>query len=69
MWQHISYGKDTIYSKNTADFRQERQSWHIDQRLDIDREIDACLGQRELEGVPLEMSDLGVAVSAVPNRG
>jgi len=68
MWQRISYGKDTIYRENTADFREERQSWHIDQPLDIDREIDACIGQRELEGVPLEMSNLGVAASAVPNR-
>ena len=48
-------------------FRKERQFWHIGQRLHIDREIDARLGKLELEGVPLEMSDSGVAVPAVPN--
>jgi hypothetical protein len=68
MRQGIGYGKDTICRENTADFREERQPWQINQCLDIDREIHACRGQREPEGVPLQLSNLGVAVSAVPNR-
>jgi hypothetical protein len=61
-------GKDTIFGENAADFRKERQFWHIDQCLDIDREIDGLRGEWELEGMPLQMSDLGVVVSAVPKR-
>jgi hypothetical protein len=68
MRHRISDGKDAICGENAADFRKERQFWHIGQRLDIDREIDACLGERQLEGMPLQMSDRGVAVPAVPNR-
>ena len=68
MRHRISYGKDTISGEDAADFRKERQFWYIGQRLDIDSEIDACLGERELEGIPLQMSDRGVAVPAVPNR-
>src|SRR5437762_13741933 len=64
----ISYGKNTIWGENAGDFRQERQFWQIDQRLDIDRDIDACFGDRELEGIPLEMGDCGIAVPAMPNR-
>src|SRR6516225_4164541 len=63
----ISYGKDPICGENAADFRQERQFWQIGQRLDIDRDIDACVAERELEGMPLQMGDCGIAVPAVPN--
>jgi hypothetical protein len=68
MRHRISYGKDTICGEHAADFRKERQFWHIGQRLDIDSEIDARRGKRELEGMPLQMRDRGVAVPAVPNR-
>jgi hypothetical protein len=64
----ISDGKDTIGGENAADFCQERQFWQIDQRLDIDREIDACFGERKLEGMPLQTGDCGIAVPAVANR-
>jgi hypothetical protein len=67
MPHHISYGKDAIWRENPADFREGRQFWEIGQRLDIDRDIDACLGERELEGIPLQMGDGGIAVPAVPN--
>ena len=67
MRHRIGYGKDAFRSENAADFRQERQFWHIGQRLDIDREIDACVEQWELEGMPLQMGDRGIAVPAVPN--
>ena len=62
----ISYGKDAIGGENAADFLQEWQFWQIDERLDIDRDIDACIGERELEGMPLQMGDCGIAVPAVP---
>ena len=68
MRHRISYGKDTISGENAADFREERQFWYIGQRLDIHREIDACLGERELEGIPLQISDRGGALPAMPKR-
>jgi hypothetical protein len=68
MPHHISYGKDAIWRENPADFREGRQFWEIGQRLDIDRDIDACFGERELEGIPLQTGDCGIAVPAVPNR-
>jgi hypothetical protein len=52
MRHRISYGKDAICGENAADFRKERQFWHIGQCLDINREIDGCLEERELEGFP-----------------
>src|SRR5260370_21466547 len=67
MRHRIGYGKDAIWGENTADFLQKRQFWQIDERLDIDRDIDACVGDRELEGMPLQMGDCGIAVPAVPN--
>ena len=66
MRHRISYGKDAICGENAADFRKERQFWQIDERLDIDREIDARFGERELEGMPLQMGDCGIAVPAMP---
>ena len=48
MRHRISYGKDTVWGENARDFREERQFWQIGQRLDIDRDIDACVGEREL---------------------
>ena len=59
----ISYGKDPICGENAADFRQERQFWQIGQRLDIDRDIDACVAEQELEGMPLQM-----VIAALPFR-
>ena len=37
--------------------------WQIGQRLDIDRDIDACVAERELEGIPLQM-----VIAALPFR-
>ncbi len=68
MRHRIGYGKNTIFREDAADFRKESQFWYIGQRLDIDCEIDARLGERELEGIRLQMSDRGVAVPAVSNR-
>jgi hypothetical protein len=66
MRHRVGYGKDAICGENAADFRQERQFWQIDERLDIDRDIDACAGERQLEGMPLQMGDCGIAVPPVP---
>jgi hypothetical protein len=68
MRHRIGYGKDAICGENTADFLQKRQFWQIDERLDIDREIDARFGERELEGMPLQMGDCGIAVLAMAKR-
>jgi hypothetical protein len=68
MRHRIGYGKDAICGENAADFREERQFWQIDERLDIDREIDACFGERKLEGMPLQMGDCGIAVLAMAKR-
>jgi len=65
----IGYGKDAVCGENAADFRKEWQFWQIGQRFDIDREIDACLGERQLKGISLQMSDRRVAVLAVSDCG
>jgi hypothetical protein len=68
MRHSISYRKNAICGEHAADFRKERQFSHIGQRLDIDREIDACFGEGKLEGMPLQTGDCGIAVPAVANR-
>src|SRR5262249_33067009 len=61
MRHRISYGKDAIWGENAGDFREKWQFWQIGQRLHIDREVDACFGDRELEGMPLHMGDCASA--------
>jgi hypothetical protein len=68
MRHRICNGKDAICGENAADFLQEWQFWQIDERLDIDREIDARFGERELEGMRLQMGDCGIAVLAMAKR-
>ena len=68
MRHRIGYGEDPFCGEHPANLREERQLWHIGQRLDIHCKIDTRVAEWELEGMPMEMSYHGVAVPAVPDR-